>query len=191
MREAASPHPCHWAFSGLWATLLAFLALWLLATQAAAQQCPDWRLSAVQSYNYTSDHLWTPRGHSVVAGGTINLRNCNSVPGVGHVIQRPDFSFQFNANQRRRDLEFRVRGDCDTVLLVNDASGRWHFNDDADGTLHPRLRLPSAREGRYDVWVGTYGTSTCRARMTVETFGGTSGGGGGGGHTRTPPYWGP
>ncbi|MGY6534296.1 MAG: hypothetical protein ACXIVG_03020, partial [Pararhodobacter sp.] len=153
MKIKAAPSILAQAVITLW---LALFSLWLLAAPAAAQQCPDWRQSAAQAYSYSSDFLWTPRSHAVVAGGNINLRHCNNVPGVGHVIHRPDFSFSFSANQRQRDLEFRVRGDCDTVLLINDASGRWHFNDDADGTLHPRLRLSNAREGRYDVWVGTY-----------------------------------
>ena len=154
----------------LTAVALATALMPVLTQQAAAQSCPDFRQAAVRSLSYTSDQLWTPRHHTVTAGGSIDLRYCGPVPGVGHVIHRPDFSVSFRANQRNRALEFRVRGDCDTVLLVNDASGRWHFVDDADGTLNPRLRLPRARAGRYDVWVGTYGPSTCRATLTVETF---------------------
>jgi hypothetical protein len=106
----------------------------------------------------------------VTAGGTVNLGNGSGVPDVGYVIHRPDVAVTFNAGNRHRALEFRVSAACDTVLLVNDAAGSWHFIDDADGSQNPRLRLPRARSGRYDVWVGTYGRNTCQATLTIETF---------------------
>jgi hypothetical protein len=106
----------------------------------------------------------------VTAGGTVNLGNCSGEPGVGYVIHRPDVAITFDAGNRHRALEFRVSAACDTVLLVNDAAGSWHFIDDADGSQNPRLRLPRARSGRYDVWVGTYGRNTCQATLTIETF---------------------
>ncbi|PVH28270.1 hypothetical protein DDE20_13805 [Pararhodobacter oceanensis] len=55
---------------------------------------------------------------------------------------------------------------------MNDPSGQWHFNDD-DGGLNSRLRLPTARAGQYDIWVGTYAAQTCQATLVLETFGGT------------------
>lgn len=154
----------------LMAVALAATVLPALSGQAAAQACPSYSQSAVTTLSYTSNQLWTPRRHSVTAGGSLDLRRCGRVPGVGYVIQRPDFSLHFNAGNRNRALEFRVQGRCDTILLINDSHGRWHFADDADGSVNPRLRLPRASGGRYDIWVGTYGPSTCRATLTIETF---------------------
>jgi S1-C subfamily serine protease len=136
--------------------------------------CPDWRLDG-QRLNHSSDDLWTPHSHRVIAGGREDLEQC-SAPGVGYVAAAPDFVLKFSNNARRRDLELRVEASCDTVLLVNDSAANWHFNDDDDG-FNPRIRLSAAREGLYDIWIGTYGTETCSAQLILETFGGT----------RTPP----
>ncbi|WP_323035420.1 LCCL domain-containing protein [Pararhodobacter sp.] len=152
---------------------LAFAAASVIGT--AAMACPDWSMTG-QQLNYSSDQLWTAQSLSVVAGGANNLSNCPQ-PGVGYVASRPDFDLSFSGNSMGRDLDFRVTADCDTVLLVNDARGQWYFNDDGGEGLNARLRVPSAPNGAYDIWVGTYGPSTCRATLTLETFGGGSVGG--------------
>ena len=139
---------------------------------SVAQACPDWQQTG-QQIRYSADQLWSPQTLSVIAGGGDNLRNC-SQPGVGYVATRPDFDFNFSDNNAGRDLDFRVNAACDTVILVNDARGQWHFNDDGGDGLNARLRIPNAPAGSYDIWVGTYGPSTCQATLTLETFGGVS-----------------
>jgi hypothetical protein len=61
-------------------------------------------------------------------------------------------------------LEIEVNSSCDTTLLVRDAYGQWHFDDDSGGNLTPELNLRNMAglNGRIDVWVGTYGNATCR-----------------------------
>ena len=105
----------------------------------------------------------------MVAGGGVDLGACGSVPGFGYVATSPDFELAFSGNGAGRALEFRVNGSCDTTLLVNDARGAWHFNDDDTG-LNPRIRLSGAAEGVYDIWIGTVGPDTCSAELIVETF---------------------
>ena len=148
---------------------IAFAAASLLVG-SAAMACPD-RQQTGQQIRYSSDQLWSPQTLSVIAGGGDNLQNCPQ-PGVGYVATRPDFDFAFTDNSAGRDLEFRVNASCDTVLLVNDARGEWHFNDDGSNGLNASLRIPNAPAGGYDIWVGTYGPSTCQATLTLETFGG-------------------
>lgn len=148
-------------------TAFAF-AILVAAPTVAAAQCPSYSISGSR-LSYTSEQAWTPRGHSVVAGGDLNLSNCGSVPGVGHIIQSPDFTMDFDAQGRGRMLEIRVDAQCDAVLLVNTATGSWEFNDDTNGT-DPAIRIHNAPSGQYDIWVGTYNASTCAATMTVETF---------------------
>lgn len=148
-------------------TRAALAAVLALALPAAASACPDWNYDG-QLLSYSSDQAWTPRAHSVTAGGGTNLAGCPQ-PGVGYVATAPDFTLTFTGNQMGRALEFRVEGSCDTVLLVNDAHAGWHFNDD-DVSLDPRIRIPQASEGVYDIWVGTYDPSLCSARLIIETF---------------------
>jgi hypothetical protein len=133
----------------------------------AALACPDVAQSGY-GLSYSSDEAYTPRGHDVMAGGVRNLVNCIN-GAAGFAAAAPDFELNFYGNGARRDLEFRVVGDCDTVLLVNDATGQWFFNDD-DMDVNPRIRIAAAPEGLYDIWVGTYGPDLCRAQLIVETF---------------------
>jgi hypothetical protein len=146
---------------------LAAAAVAALAFPSLALACPDVSLSGA-GLSYSSDEAYTPRGHAVTAGGSANLAGC-TVPGIGHVAIAPDFELTFRGNAMGRALEFRVEGQCDTVLLVNDARGDWHFNDD-DVSLHPRIRIESAPEGVYDIWVGTFDPAMCGANLIIETF---------------------
>jgi len=148
--------------------LFGALALAAGSFATAATACPDWTQTG-QILRYSSDQLYAPQTHSVVAGGQNNLNNCPQ-PGTGYVATRPDFDLTFSNNGMGRDLEIRVNASCDSVLLVNDARGQWHFDDDGGDGLNSRLRISNAPEGTYDIWVGTYGPSTCQATMTLETF---------------------
>jgi len=135
---------------------------------ASAQACPDYSVSGY-GLSYTAETAYLPQSTSVVAGGDIDLSACGSVPGMGYIVQNPDFTMQYNDLGMGRALEIRVDAACDTVLLVNGADGQWYFNDDTAG-LNPAIRLSGAPSGQYDIWVGTLGADTCEAVMTVETF---------------------
>ncbi|MCB1395384.1 MAG: hypothetical protein H6898_02100 [Rhodobacter sp.] len=135
---------------------------------AASASCPSYAVSGLP-INHSSDEVWTPQRHSVIAGGNIDLASCPSVPGHGHIIEHPDFTLYYDAQARGRALEFRVTASCDTVLLVNTATAQWVFSDD-DTDLNPRIRVADAPDGRYDIWVGTFAGATCDAVLSVESF---------------------
>lgn len=136
---------------------------------AATQDCPDWTQNGT-SLTYSSNDLWSAKPHSVVAGGELHLTQCLSVPGIGYITQRPDFTMTFTGNgSAMRALEIRVRADCDTTLLVNDANLLWHFDDDSIG-FDPRIRIDRANDGFYDIWVGTIDNQPCRAVLELESF---------------------
>jgi len=142
-----------------------------LAVSGAGQAvaCPDWRQNGA-ILNFSSDELWSTQSMSMMAGGGANLTSC-PMPGIGWIAESPDFTLHFSGNDAsRRDLEIRVEGTCDTTLLVNDAEAEWHFSDDEDGTLDPRIRLRAPQDGIYDIWVGTIGEDLCSAVVTLETF---------------------
>lgn len=141
----------------------------LIATAGVAAACPAWQNDGVQHGYTTGSDLWTPNHYSVTAGGSQSLRNCG-FQHSGHVISRPDFEFRIDGLESYNRLQFRVNGTCDTVLLVNDAHGNWHFDDDGWGNLHPLLNVSNPQSGVYDIWVGTYGSSLCDATLQMETF---------------------
>ncbi|MCW1930842.1 LCCL domain-containing protein [Pararhodobacter zhoushanensis] len=144
------------------------------ATSAVA--CPDWSQSGAP-VAYSADEMWVPQSLPVVAGGNVDLSAC-PIEGHGWVITAPDFDLTVTDNTAGRELEFRVEAECDTVLLVNDATGTWHFNDDDGANLTSRIRLTNAPAGAYDIWVGTFNQATCQAVLVLETFGGTTAPGG-------------
>ena len=143
---------------------------------SAASACPNWQLNGTP-ISYSGDDLTTPQAINVVAGGNVDLSSC-PMGGHGYVISQPDFDFNFSDNARQRELTLRVEGTCDTVLLVNDAQGNWHFSDDEDGTLNPAIHILQAPAGAYDIWVGTFGAQTCQAQLILSTVASSGASGG-------------
>ncbi len=149
--------------------LSAFLVL--ISLTAAASACPT-ITQGRQSFSVTGQYLYSPRSYGVIAGGGQNLRNCG-FNHSGYVISQPDFSFYTSGMAPYGRLEIEVtQAACDTVLLVNSANASWFFDDDSRGNLQPRINLygTSNTQGRIDVWVGTYGPSTCSATLEMETW---------------------
>ena len=134
-----------------------------------AAACPDFNLAGRDLF-YSSDDLYSPQTFEVVAGGPVDLGLCSELPGQGYVMDAPDFKLNFSGNSAARELEIRVDSNCDSILLLNDTSGTWHHDDDSNGSLDAKIRLPKAVNGVYDIWVGTLTTDTCDATLTLETF---------------------
>jgi hypothetical protein len=148
--------------------LAAFAMLLAIGGTAAwAKGCPQISEGA-EVLNLSASDLYTPDDFDVVAGGDVDLSQCDDFDGFGFVVANPDFSLNYTADEDY-DLEFRATGDCDVVLLVNDNTSTWHFVDDTNGT-DATLRLPNATDGRFDIWIGTYGEDTCDGNLGVETF---------------------
>lgn len=149
------------------------------ANGAMAQGCPDWSGQG-QQLTYSMSDLGAAQSVPVVAGGNVNLSGCNIPGGAnGYVITSPDFDLSLTANDGSADLSVSVQGECDTVLLVNDATGTWHFSDDANGTLQPEVVISAAPAGAYDIWVGTFSQQTCSAQLVLSARGGSMAGGDG------------
>ena len=147
----------------------ATLLVMALAGPASAQQCPDWRQNGV-TVTTDAETAWTPQRYPLTAGGGLDLSRCGQAPGIGYVTAAPNFTITYDDRNAGHDLDFRVESQCDTVMLINDAGAAWHYNDDEDGTVSPRLRLAAAPSGVYDVWVGTYSQQACAATFVLETF---------------------
>ncbi|MEZ5750912.1 MAG: LCCL domain-containing protein [Paracoccaceae bacterium] len=154
---------------------LSFVSASILALTlgaGAAHACPDWTGHGEQ-LTYGAAQLVGGQATMVVAGGDVDLSQCN-IPGAtyGHVITSPDFDLSLTDNPDGQALILSVQGECDTILLVNDAAGTWHFGDDTDGSLDPSIIIPAAPVGAYDIWVGTFGAQTCNATLSVAMEGG-------------------
>jgi hypothetical protein len=146
---------------------LAIVALSFSATIASAS-CPDYGQNGA-SYSFSSNDLYSERRLSVAAGGEIDLSTCQDAPGIGYVAEAPDFTIQYERSGSY-DLRIRSQGSCDTVLLVNDASGSWYWDDESGHGPDTQVVLNTPSSGYIDIWVGTYNDEICDATLLLETF---------------------
>lgn len=136
---------------------------------AAAQACPNPQAGGDVDYGFTGDILTRAREYAVTIGGPYSLPDCG-VPYPGYVTTAPTMSFRL-ARMDFYPLEIRVEAPCDAILLVNDASGNWHYNDDTGYGSDPRINLRGSAplNGRMDIWVGSYSGETCYGDLILET----------------------
>lgn len=149
----------------------AVLFLWCAglcgAGAAATTPCPIPQPGGSKIVVKSGVRLASAHRAQVVAGGAVALAACSEPKGEGNVAPVPNFHVML-AGGGGRPLEFRSEGDCDTVLVVASATGKWHYDDDGAGSGGASVRIEAAPDGQYDVWVGTYGAGSCRARLVLQ-----------------------
>jgi hypothetical protein len=150
----------------IWIVLLSVM----VSGVALANECPDFKQNGTER-SLSSDELFSKRSFNVEAGGPNRLSQCHSVPGIGYLTTAPDLTLTYNASNRDRMLSFKLVGgsSCDTALLVNDAGGQWHYNDDSSN-LDPVIKLSQAPSGIYDIWFVNIASGLCNAVLEIETF---------------------
>jgi hypothetical protein len=115
---------------------------------------------------------------NLTAGGQIDtsgmLNNC-----VGKVAHAPDLQVYYTAGNL--PLYIRTEADIDTTLVVNGPSGEWYCDDDGGGGVNAQVGWSNPATGIYDIWVGTYGSSTGPAGLLITELAYDGGYGGGGG----------
>lgn len=120
-----------------------------------AHACPTYAGSPhFGTVDLTEGFLPDPWNRSVTAGGQNEISNCG-VGGWGWTARRPDYRVQYRSSGASA-LTFIIQSNVDTVLLINDPFGNWHFDDDGGQGLGGALRFPNASAGQYDIWIGSY-----------------------------------
>jgi hypothetical protein len=149
--------------STLSATLLAATCL---ATPALAQ---NYNLNpSYGTYNLQSGFLPDPQLIQVVAGGSNNVSEMTGGQCAGFAAEAPDVRVNFTGGSFS-EINFSARSNADTTLIVNDPNGQWCCDDDSGDGLNPLVELTPI-SGQYDIWVGTYGSSTAQATLAVSEF---------------------
>lgn len=142
------------------------LAVGVLAMTAACAttSMPNWRLEPYSgAVHLDSDFRPDPNVTDVTAGGSIDL---SSMGYSGYVSEAPDLDLYYDAGDY--DLYVYVTQESsDTVLLINDPNGNWHFSDDVMDT-RPGIHFSNPPSGLYDIWVGTYNTSLASASVAIS-----------------------
>ncbi len=118
------------------------------------------------SFNLRAGFTPDPFTVNVTAGGGTNAATLGIGSGcVGNITTaQPDVRVNYQSGSL--PLSFFVRSNADTTLIINGPDGRWYCNDDFDG-LNPRVRFNRPASGQYDIWVGTFGSSTAPATLGV------------------------
>jgi hypothetical protein len=106
----------------------------------------------------------------VTAGGTADASSVSSAC-VGMIANRADFTLRYR-EAGELPLIFSATSDADTTLAIRAPDGRWYCDDDSGGNLNPLVRFDSPRNGRYQIWVGTYGADPAPAVLHISEIGG-------------------
>jgi hypothetical protein len=130
----------------------------VLFTSISLAFSQDFSLSATYgSISLNSGFTPDPYTIKLKSGGSINASSLGSGCG-GNIANAPDFELTYTAGSL--DLYISVISDSDTTLVINTPSGNWICDDDSGGDLDPSVRMEKPSSGVYDIWVGTYGSST-------------------------------
>ena len=117
--------------------------------------------------NLRSGFLPDPYVVALQSGGDIDVSQQNS-NCRGFITNAPDIRLNYTAGTL--PLYISVDSSADTTLVVNAPDGSWYCDDDG-GTrgLNPSIRFETPQSGRYEIWVGTYGSATLRnARLHIS-----------------------
>ncbi len=95
----------------------------------------------------------------------VYLRSGGSIPAGdlssscrGYIANAPDVRLHYSTTSGILPLILSVDSGADTTLVVNAPDGRWYCDDDTGEGLNPLMRFDSPLSGRYEIWVGTYGS---------------------------------
>ena len=102
---------------------------------------------------FRPDPYWA----EVLGGGTVDVSYLGG-DCVGHASREPDVRLRWRGHGDALSILFTADEEYDdTSLVVNLPDGTWACNDDAAASLlDPLIVLERPREGRYDIWIGSY-----------------------------------
>lgn len=100
---------------------------------------------------------------NIRSGGNLDTSRMSLSPGCrGYVTAQPDYILNYVNSASFLRFYFRAnasggpRQGRDTTLVINDARGGWHCDDDGGGNFNPMVSIDNPPSGQYDIWVGTY-----------------------------------
>lgn len=151
----------------------ALMSAAVLAVSLAASSAPAQNIDARPNYGTVNLRAgYTPDPHVVAvrSGGNIDASrvgsNCR-----GYISAAPDVRLVYSSGSY--PLIISASSSSDTTLVVNAPDGSWHCDDDGGvNGLNPSIRFNNPGSGRYEIWVGTYGTSDTRpAQLHISEVG--------------------
>jgi hypothetical protein len=150
--------------------LAATAALTLMVAPAYAQRINSSAQGTFGHVQLREGFVPDPHAVTVNAGGPIDVStvsdNCR-----GFIAERPSFTLRYRAGDA--PLYVGVVADTDTTLVVKGPNGQWMCDDDNGGDLNPVISWSNPRSGRYQIWVGRFGTDELApAQLFISELGG-------------------
>ena len=147
-----------------------FLNLVLTTVLVQPLLAQDYSLQAsFDSVNLTSGFSPDPLEYDMISGGSIDASKLRE-DCTGYIADAPDFELTFEAGFL--ELWISVISSVDTTLVINTPNGEWICDDDSGGNLDPSIHFSKAPSGTFDVWIGTYdSTSMHEATLYVSELG--------------------
>ncbi len=95
---------------------------------------------------------------NVQSGGSLNAANLSS-SCRGYISNAPDVRLTYTSGSY--PLIISANSSTDTTLVVNAPDGSWYCSDDEGvNGMNPSIRFNGPQSGRYEIWIGTYGSSS-------------------------------
>lgn len=130
--------------------------------------CPNPSLIGPSLY-LSGPQLLAPQAYVAQLGTGNDIDDCPGIDGYGRADPAPSFTL-YMSQMDGYQFTAEMSSDCDPTLIIRDAYGQWHFNDDGPAGLQPQLVLNGAQlNGRVDVWVGNYGDYSCQGTIVFRT----------------------
>ena len=111
------------------------------------------------SVSLSSGFAPDPYTVNLQSGGSIDASSRLGGSCRGYIANAPDFRLNYSAGSTL-PLILSVNSGSDTTLVVNGPSGNWYCDDDDGNGVNPSLRFNNPMSGQYDIWVGTYASSS-------------------------------
>ncbi len=112
-----------------------------------------------------------PRDVAVQAGGGLDSTAIREDCNAGYIQSAPNVRLNWGGGAG--PLVLTAASEADVTLAVRGPNGAWLCNDDGPAGLTPQISIPDPAAGRYDVYVGRFGTpddiqpATLRFSQTV------------------------
>jgi hypothetical protein len=152
--------------------LVAVAAVTLTVAPAYAQRINSSASGTFGQVSLRSGFTPDPHTTTVNAGGPVDVTTISeSVNCQGFIAERPSFTLRYRAGEL--PLYIGVVSDADTTLVVKGPNGQWMCDDDGGDDLNPVISWDNPRSGRYQIWVGRFGTGeTAPAQLYISEISG-------------------
>ncbi|WP_144049392.1 hypothetical protein [Vreelandella massiliensis] len=125
----------------------------LLLALASPALALNWEEEPISgTINLSANFYPDPHATALVAGGSRSASEVGS-HCRGYVSNSPDLDLNYQAGDHM--LSIFAESQDDITLVVFDAAGNWHCNDDFSGT-NPALQWQNPPSGNYNIWLGNY-----------------------------------